>query len=218
MLCSGGLDSVVLLAHEAGRAPALPIYVSVGLAWEPDEERRLTRILSGSPFAGGVQPLVRLEVSMRDIYPESHWARRGTPPAYDTPDEDVYLVGRNVVLLSKAAVLCAQRGVSRLALGPLDANPFPDATPEFFRAMGQAMSLGLDHPIEIAAPFASFRKADVIRRGTTLGVDLAATLSCMSPRAGQHCGLCSKCRERRDAFEEAGITDPTTYDAQSPRA
>ncbi len=217
VLCSGGLDSVVLLAHEAGAAASLPVYVSAGFAWEADEEARLARILAAPPFVERVQPLVRLDVSMRDVYPSSHWALRGTPPAYDTSDEAVYLLGRNVVLLSKAAVLCAQRRIGRLVLGPLDANPFPDATPEFFDAMARAVSLGLDHPVEIAAPFSSLRKADVIRRGTMLEVDLAATLSCMSPRSGEHCGLCSKCRERRDAFNEAGVLDPTTYDAPSPR-
>ena len=100
---------------------------------------------------------------MRDVYSPSHWAIRGEPPAYDTPDEDVYLVGRNLVLLAKAGIYCAQRRIRRLALGPLAGNPFPDATPAFFETMGRAMSLGLDHPIEIATPFVSIHKADVIR-------------------------------------------------------
>ena len=81
-----------------------------------------------------------------------HWAIRGEPPAYDTPDEDVYLVGRNLVLLAKAGIYCAQRKIGRLALGPLAGNPFPDATPAFFEAMGRALSLGLEHPIQIATP------------------------------------------------------------------
>jgi 7-cyano-7-deazaguanine synthase len=58
-------------------------------------------------------------------------------------------------------------------------------------------------------------KADVIRLGSALGVPLELTLSCMQPRDGLHCGRCSKCRERRDAFREAGIEDPTAY-AQAP--
>ena len=61
-----------------------------------------------------------------------------------------------------------RRGVaqaSRIALGPLAGNPFPDATPEFFAAMARALSLGLDHPIEIATPFAHMHKEDVIRLG-----------------------------------------------------
>ena len=59
----------------------------------------------------------------------------GAPPAYDTPDEDVYLPGRNIVLLAKAGVYCAGRGHDRAGVGTLADNPFPDATPEFFAAI-----------------------------------------------------------------------------------
>jgi len=217
VLCSGGLDSVVLLAREARDGEVQPLYIRAGLAWEADERAALWRVLDTPAFSGRVRPLVALDVTVRDVYPSSHWAIRGTPPAYDTPDEDVYLTGRNIVLLSKAGVFCATRGLHRIVIGPLAENPFPDATPEFFRAMARALSLGLDHPIEIAAPFADMRKADVIRMGAELGVRMELSLSCMSPQAGRHCGLCSKCRERRDAFAEAGVTDQTVYAAPSPR-
>ncbi len=148
---------------------------------------------------------------MRDVYPATHWAVTGHPPAYDTPDEDVYLEGRNIVLISKAAALCARLKIERLVLGPLAGNPFPDATPEFFETMARAMSLGLDRPFTIAAPFTSMHKEDVVRLGVQLGVPLEATLSCMNPQGDQHCGQCSKCRERIDAFREAGVVDRTTY-------
>ena len=70
--------------------------------------------------------------------------------------------------------------------------------------MGRALSLGLAHGVEIVAPFANMDKADVIRLGVDLGVPLERTLSCMNPTPdGRHCGRCSKCRERRDAFVEA---------------
>jgi len=217
VLCSGGLDSVVLVAREAQAGEVQPIYVSVGLAWEPAERAILDRLAATAVFRGRVRPLVTLDMTMRDVYPSSHWAVRGTPPAYDTPDEDVYLAGRNVVLLSKAAVYCAGAGIHRIAIGPLAGNPFPDATPAFFAAMAQALSLGLDHRIDVATPFASLHKADVVKIGVSLGVPLEWSLSCMNPRDGLHCGLCSKCRERRDAFDEAGVADPTTYVAPSPR-
>jgi 7-cyano-7-deazaguanine synthase len=211
VLVSAGLDSAVLLAAEARATRVHPVYVSAGFAWERDEIAALERLLAAPPLAGRAEPLARLSIPVADLYPEDHWALHGRAPAFDTPDEDVYLPGRNVLLIAKAAVLCAARGVERLALGPLAGNPFPDATPQFFAAMGRAVSLGLAHELALVAPLAAMRKSEVVRLGTDLGVPLEATLSCMSPRNGLHCGRCSKCRERRDAFAEAGVADPTTY-------
>ena len=167
-----------------------------------------------------MHPLQPLRFTMEDVYPPTHWAIRGTPPAYDTPDEDVYLTGRNLVLLSKAGTWCAEHEVSRIVLGPLAGNPFPDARPAFFAAMAEALSLGLDWAIDIGAPYRDLHKEQVIQRGVELGVPFALTLSCMRPsRAAsgsavppfRHCGACSKCRERREAFEAAGVVDPTPY-------
>ncbi|RPJ69002.1 MAG: 7-cyano-7-deazaguanine synthase [Acidobacteria bacterium] len=217
VLCSGGLDSAVLVAHEATSARVHPIYVSAGLSWEREELALLGRLLASPPYATNVEPLTRLSVALSDLYPATHWSLNGTPPAYDTPDEDVYLPGRNVLLLSKASVLCAARGVHRIAVGPLAGNPFPDATPQFFTAMERALTLGLGHEVRIEAPFARLHKEDVIRLGARLGVPFHLTLSCMNPTGGRHCGLCSKCRERRDGFAGAGIDDPTDYIAAWPR-
>ena len=224
VLLSGGLDSAVLAAHEAQHDRVRPVYVSVGLAWEAAELAMLERLLDAPAFKD-LAPLTRVEFTMRDVYPASHWAIRGVPPDYDTPDEDVYLAGRNLVLLSKAGVVAVTTGANRIALGPLAGNPFPDARPEFFTAMAQALSLGLDQPIAIATPFLHWQKEEVIRRGIALAVPLEFTLSCMTGSSGSsgssglrvHCGLCSKCRERRDAFVAAGVPDPTNYANASPR-
>lgn len=217
VLLSAGLDSAVLAASEARRHVVHPIYVSAGLAWEAHERAALHRLLAAAPFAGRTAPLAELAFTVTDLYPATHWALRGEPPAFDTPDEDVYLTGRNVALLSKAAIYCSRHGINRIVLGPLAGNPFPDATPQFFDTMGAALSLGLAHPIGIDAPFSSSSKSDVIKLGVQLGVPLELTVSCMSPDAGRHCGRCSKCRERRDAFREAGVNDPTSYAAAPPR-
>lgn len=218
VLLSGGLDSAVLAAHEAQCSRVLPVYVSVGLAWEAAERAMAERLLQAAVFDGRTEALTSVEFTMRDVYAPSHWAITGTPPAYDTPDEDVYLTGRNLVLLTKAGVVAAKHGAHRIALGPLAGNPFPDARPQFFKAMAEALTLGLDHSVEIATPFLGWSKADVIRRGIDLRVPLEVTLSCMNPAAGPiHCGVCSKCRERRDAFAAAGVADPAEYAHQSPR-
>jgi 7-cyano-7-deazaguanine synthase len=210
VLFSAGLDSAVLAASEARASKVHPIYVSCGLAWEAEELKVADRLLA-TPAYRGVQPIARLTFTVADLYPAHHWALTGRPPGFDTPDEDVYLTGRNLVLLTKAGVHCAQRRISRIAIGTLAGNPFPDATPDFFNTLAKALSLGLAHEIAVAAPFEQVHKSDVIRLGRELGVPLELTLSCMNPRAGLHCGECSKCRERRDAFREAGFEDPTRY-------
>jgi 7-cyano-7-deazaguanine synthase len=213
VLCSGGLDSAVLLADVARREPATevrPIYVGVGLAWEAEERAAVARLLR-TPAFRGVAPLVRLDFDLSDVYPPTHWAIRGEPPGFDTPDEDVYLEGRNLVLLTKAGVYMARNGLARVFLGPLAGNPFPDATPAFFSTMSRALSLGLATPIAIETPFATMHKEEVIALGISLGVPLELTLSCMQPSAGLHCGKCSKCRERRDAFRQAAVEDRTGY-------
>ena len=225
VLLSGGLDSAVLAAHEAQSARVVPVYVSLGLAWEQAEIAMVEQLLRAPVFAGRLDPLTRVAFTMRDVYPPTHWAIRGEPPAYDTPDEDVYLTGRNLVLLTKAGVVAARHGAHRIALGPLAGNPFPDARPEFFASMSNSLSLGLAHALEIATPFLEWEKEDVIKRGVELELPLELTLSCMNPQSGAsgasgapvHCGLCSKCRERRDAFAAAGVSDPSRYASASPR-
>jgi 7-cyano-7-deazaguanine synthase len=231
VLLSGGLDSAVLVADEASRGEVQPIYVSVGLAWEAAERAVVDRLLAASPFRDRMRPLAALSVDMRDVYAATHWAVEGRPPSYHTPDEDVYLPGRNVILFGKAGVFCAAAAIGRLVIGTLEHNPFPDATPQFRDAMQRALTLGLAHGLSIEAPFAGRSKAEVIRRGVELGVPFELSLSCMNPkRSGQrsvvsdqaghrplttghyvHCGTCSKCRERHDAFLDAGIADPTEY-------
>ena len=184
---------------------------------------RCSRDCSTPPvFDGRVAPLATVEFNMRDVYPPTHWAIRGTPPAYDTPDEDVYLVGRNLVLLTKAGVVAASRKAGRIALGPLAGNPFPDATPEFFAAMGTALVAGPEprhHDRDAVRDAAQRRRHQDGRRAGRAARAHAVVHESADGAGGlpRHCGLCSKCRERRDAFAAAGIDDPTPYASASPR-
>ena len=219
VLCSGGIDSAVLVASELEEARGRhgdkvyiqPIYVSNGFTWEGAERTRAAEMLRAEPFAGFVKPLAQLECPVSDTYPKAHWAFAGLPPAYNTADKEVYLIGRNILLLAKVSAYCAINRIGRIAVGPLAGNPFPDATPEFFSAMERALRQGLDHELRILTPFATLTKVEVIKRGNALGVPFELTLSCMNPINNEHCGRCSKCRERLQAFAKTGITDPAPY-------
>jgi 7-cyano-7-deazaguanine synthase len=204
VLLSGGLDSAVMLSYVGRTDDVTPVHVRCGYAWELAEAHCITRLLMAG-VAERQRPLHTIDVNMRDITPEGHWALTGYAPSYSTADEAVYLDGRNILLLSKAAVLASKLKIRKIALGLLKGNPFPDATPMFLLA----------HDIQIVTPLATWSKADVVKEARRVGLPLDCTLSCMSPIGGRHCGLCSKCRERHEGFAAAGIPDPTDYSNRS---
>ena len=208
VLASGGLDSSILVADIARDSIVFPIYVQVGLAWENEERKALTSFLDAlnSP---NVQPLTVLSLPIQPLY-QDHWSVTGLGvPASDEPDSAVFLPGRNILLIGLVSVWCSTHDVSKIAIGLLAGNPFPDATPEFFDAFESALSQGLAHRIDIQLPYRGLHKEDIIRRFSYLPLEL--TVTCMAPGGGAHCGGCNKCAERRLAFEGAGVTDPTRY-------
>src|SRR6187551_2009908 len=147
---SGGLDSAVLAALEAQEHDVQPIYVSCGLPWEPLEQAFLARFVATYRAPHALLPVVRLELPMGDVYPDTHWAIRREPPGYETTDKDLYLAGRNIALLAKTGIYCAGSGIHRIVMGQLQGNPFPDSTPEFLLSMARSLSLGLNHRVEIS--------------------------------------------------------------------
>jgi 7-cyano-7-deazaguanine synthase len=214
VLVSGGLDSGVLLAESLERYPAVhPLYVRCGLSWEEVELDHLSRFLAALARPT-LWPLHVLEMPVCDLYP-AHWSLTGDDvPGPDSPDEAVFLPGRNVLLLAKALMWCHLHNVPTLALAPLANNPFPDATPAFFAAFEAAVNLAMSGRVRVVQPYLGLSKIDVLRRGR--GLPLALTFSCLRPSAGRPCGACNKCAERRRAFAAAGIPDPTPYLAEQP--
>ncbi len=210
VLVSGGLDSALLLAEMArGMSEVTPLYIQAGLAWEEIELHWLSQFLKALPLEN-VRPLVILSLPIEDIY-GSHWSLAGeNVPTATSEDRAVYLPGRNILLLCKAAVYCSLQGIPTLALALLKGNPFPDATGDFFAALETALSTGLAFPLRLLTPFAALTKAEVIPRGRSLPLHL--TFSCINPTGLTHCGACNKCAERRAAFRAAGIPDRTGYD------
>ena len=209
MLVSGGLDSAVLLVRllrTGGRL--LPVYLRCGCSWEAAELHWLHRLL-GAVRSPRLAPLRVIEVPLRSTY-GAHWSLTGrNVPGADSPDATVYLPGRNLLLLSHAGILCAQQGISTIALGTLRGNPFGDATPRFFRQAAASLSLALGRSIRVRAPLRRMTKPQLIR--ATAHTPWRLTFSCLAPRGRRHCGRCNKCAERRRAFRDAGIADPTVY-------
>ena len=208
VLASGGLDSSVLIAKLAAGAEVYPIYVRCGFAWEEMELKGLQAFLDALNNRN-VMPTTVLSAPTSVLYGD-HWSVTGARvPAADEPDENTYLPGRNILLISLAAIWCSTHGVSRIAIGSLGGNPFPDATPEFFETFARVLSMGLRHNLLIEAPLRGFHKEDLIKQFKDLPFDL--TLTCMAPKDGKHCGQCNKCFERQQAFQKAGVEDRTVY-------
>ena len=208
VLASGGLDSSVLVAKLAAGGEVYPIYVRCGFAWEDMELEGLQSFLDALQNRN-VMPTTVLSAPASVLY-GNHWSVTGARvPAADEPDENTYLPGRNILLISLAAIWCSTHTVSRIAIGSLGGNPFPDATPEFFDSFAGVLSMGLGHEVRIEAPLRGFHKEDLIKQFKDLPLEL--TLTCMAPKASKHCGQCNKCFERQQAFRKAGVTDRTIY-------
>jgi 7-cyano-7-deazaguanine synthase len=210
VLASGGADSSILLADQAEQGEVVqPLYIRFGLAWEQTEETYLRRFLDSLSDRRRIRPLAVLELPIADVYGD-HWSISGTgAPDETTPDDAVYLPGRNVLLLAKTTVWCALHGAERIAMGTLLGNPFADSSPAFFSSFAAAASLALGHRLAVMTPYAGLNKAEVLDRGRDL--PLEHTFSCVAPVGTSHCHTCNKCAERRKAFVEADIEDRTAY-------
>lgn len=217
VLASGGLDSAVLVATLARRHAVHPLYVRSGLVWEHAERALLARYLAALRRRGArIAPLAEVSVPAGTLYGRRHWSisGRGVPGARAAYASN-YLPGRNLLLVTIAAVHCECAGLGAIALALLAGNPFPDATPRFLRDVGRLAGMALGRRIVVRAPFRTLAKEDVIRRGRHLPLEL--TLSCARPRGLRHCGRCTKCEERRSAFVRAGVPDPTEYVPEARR-
>jgi len=210
-LISGGLDSFVLLDWILAREHKVwPVYVRCGLNWEFEELRSVAQILEtlSQPELHG---LTILDQPVADIMSD-HWSVTGDAvPSAEDKDEQTFLPGRNIMLLSKAVVFCSIKDIDTVAIGCLGNNPFPDASPNFLTAFGAllAQGLGRSRPFTILEPFDAFKKDQVIQTGIHLPLHLS--FSCLSPVENLNCGRCNKCAERQRAFHEAAVPDLTKY-------
>ena len=130
-----------------------------------------------------------------------------------------YVPARNTVFLSIALAFAETHDAAEIWLGvnAVDYSGYPDCRPEFIAAFQDVIRRGTRSGVErgeprIVTPLIDLTKADIIRRGVSLGVDYAITHSCYDPDGqGRACGHCDSCLIRKQGFEEAGVPDPTVY-------
>jgi 7-cyano-7-deazaguanine synthase len=209
-LASGGVDSSILLALEARkRREVFPVFVRAGFRFEKAQREALDRFLKKLRLKN-IRPVTELRIAASDFFPKSHWALSGRkiPPA-GSPDGSCYLPGWNLLLLAPALTYAAQQGIPAVVLGHITHNPYPDGQPDFFRQFERLGKLAFERKIRIERPFERLGKEDVLKKGR--GLPLEATLTCIDPKRGAHCGACHKCTERHRGFVKSGMADPTRY-------
>lgn len=209
LMFSGGVDSAILLAHLLERGHRVqPIYVAMGCAWDVAERHAVDRFVNGLAEEA-ILPVVDLAMPVGDLYGD-HWSitSQGVPDE-STPDEAVFLWGRNPLLLVKPVLWCQQNDIAELALGTLASNPFADASEEFLEQFAAALSTATETRVSIRQPLAGRTKSQILALGAQLPLGL--TFSCLAPDAGRHCGRCNKCAERALALASLPDGDPTLY-------
>lgn len=120
---------------------------------------------------------------------------------------------RNGIMLSIAVGLAESRGLKHVMMANHggDHAIYPDCRPEFVDAFSEAARTGTYEGVTLLSPYTNLTKADIVRRGKALNIDYSETWSCYKG-GDKHCGLCGTCRERREAFSEAGVEDNTLYE------
>ncbi|MGH2639051.1 MAG: 7-cyano-7-deazaguanine synthase, partial [Rhabdochlamydiaceae bacterium] len=120
---------------------------------------------------------------------------------------------RNGIMISIAVGYAESIGASVVAYGNHagDHAIYPDCRPKFFEAMFEAAYAGTFARIKLSSPFLNITKTDIVRIGVLLGVPYDLTYSCYKALGPSHCGVCGACTERKEAFRDSRVPDPTVY-------
>lgn len=224
VLVSGGLDSMISAAsaREAGyRLLALSIDYNQRHRVELAAARRVATALGAERHI--VLPLDLAAFGGSALTDDIAVPKDGVGLDGDEGGIPVtYVPARNTIFLSLALGWAEASGARDLFIGvnALDYSGYPDCRPEFisaFEGLAEiATKAGVEGaPFRIRAPLQHMTKADIVREGARLGVDMGISWSCYDPApGGVHCGLCDSCRLRSKGFQEAGIADPTVYAVQ----
>jgi 7-cyano-7-deazaguanine synthase len=217
ILLSGGLDSATVLA--IARAQNRECHALSIVYGQRHEVELAAAKRMASAF--GVAEHVIENLDLRIFGASALTADIDVPKdSVDAPGIPVtYVPARNTIFLALALGFAEAREAQEIWLGvnAVDYSGYPDCRPDFLDAFQDVILQGTRSGIEhgeprIVAPLVSLSKADIIRKGMSLGVDYSMTHSCYDPSPdGLACGHCDSCILRRRGFEEAGIPDPTHY-------
>jgi len=218
VLVSGGLDSMIsaAIAREQGyRLLALSIDYNQRHRVELAAARRVAVTLGAERHI--VLPMDLSVFGGSALTEDIEVPKAGVQPGIPI----TYVPARNTIFLSLALGWAEAAGARDLFIGvnALDYSGYPDCRPEFITAFEGLAELatkaGVEgDPFRIRAPLQEMTKADIVRAGARLGVDMGISWSCYDPApGGVHCGKCDSCRLRAKGFVEAGIADPTVYAA-----
>ncbi len=217
VLCSGGMDSVVAL-HWARREHE-PV-AAVSFDYGAKHNHREIPFAAEHARALGVRhEIIALDVVNRLF--ASDLLRSGGPVPeghYEAANMKQTVVPfRNAIMLSIACGFAESAGAGGLVIAAHggDHAIYPDCREDFMRAMGDAMRLGTYAGVALLRPFIALHKGGIAALGARLGVDFSRTWSCYVGGA-VHCGKCGTCVERREAFAQAGLADPTAYASRDP--
>ena len=211
IIYSGGLDSTTLLYEERERV-ALAVTFDYG-SNHAAREMACARLHCARL---GIEHVVIDLAFFKQHFSSSLLNGADAIPDGDYADSNMrstVVPFRNGIMLSIACGLAESRGLKRVLIANHggDHAIYPDCRPQFVAAMDAAMQAGTYDGVQLVAPYTDISKADIVRRGAQLGIDYGETYSCY--KGGEHhCGTCGTCTERREAFLEAGIPDPTTYE------
>ena len=212
LILSGGMDSTTLLYDERER-----IALAVSFDYGSNHNAREIAMASENCRRLGVEHLVIPLDFMGRYFKSSLLEGAEAIPSGHYGQENMQstvVPFRNGIMLAIAAGLAESRGLKHVMMANHggDHAIYPDCRPEFARAMSEAMRLGTYPGITLLDPYVHLTKGDIARRGRELGMDYSLTYSCY--RGGErHCGTCGTCVERKEAMIEAGIVDPTEYEA-----
>lgn len=211
IIYSGGLDSTTLLYEEQQR-----IALAVTFDYGSNHAAREIACARHHCSLLGIEHLVIELGFMGRYFASSLLSGANAIPSGNYDEENMkstVVPFRNGIMLSIACGLAESRGLTRVLIANHggDHAIYPDCRPGFVAAMDAAMQAGTYEGVRLDAPYTHLTKADLVRRGAAMGIDYAHTYSCY--RGGEHhCGTCGTCTERREAFLQAGIPDPTAYD------